>query len=351
MSELAFAARLLRWHARHGRHDLPWQHPRSAYRVWISEVMLQQTQVATVVPYFERFIARFPDLRTLAAAPLDDVLAHWSGLGYYSRARNLHRAAVQCLTQHGGKLPETLDDWISLPGVGRSTAAAILSQACGQRAAILDGNVRRVLARHAGIDGDPASPAIQRRLWALAESRLPDDDFANYTQALMDFGATCCTPRRPSCSACPVRTDCVALATDRIDRLPTPKSRAAAPVRSVVMLALHATDGRILLVKRPPTGIWGGLWSLPEFDTPNAAQNFAAQIGDIDHTPLVGATYRHTFTHFKLDIAPCRIDLTGVVQRIPDAHDWFDPASISNLALPTAVRRVLERLRLAATSR
>ncbi|HQW81522.1 MAG: A/G-specific adenine glycosylase [Rhodanobacteraceae bacterium] len=343
MTDTDFAARLLRWFDAHGRHDLPWQQARSPYRVWLSEVMLQQTQVTTVIPYFERFVTRFPDLATLAAATVDEVLSHWSGLGYYSRGRNLHRAAQRCTEHHSGELPNTLDELVALPGIGRSTAAAILAQAHHMRAAILDGNVKRVLARHRGVSGFPGQSTVERQLWAIAESRLPDARISDYTQALMDLGATVCTPKRPNCVTCPLRKDCVALATDCVALLPTPKARKVTPTRRIVMLVLVDRDGQVLFERRPPSGIWGGLLGLPEFDTGEAAERELATRWKSTTAPCRGAVYRHVFTHFKLDIEPLTARLDSAVAVADANHEWHRPERFVNLALPTAIRRVLDR--------
>ena len=343
MSDGDFAARLLRWFDTHGRHDLPWQHPRSAYRVWLSEVMLQQTQVATVIPYFERFVARYPDLPALAAASVDEVLALWSGLGYYSRGRNLHRAARVCAERHGGALPDTLDALVALPGVGRSTAAAILAQAHGQRAAILDGNVKRVLARHAGIEGHPGQAAVEKRLWTIADACLPQARLADYTQALMDLGATVCTPKRPACPTCPLRADCIARASDRVAQLPTPRPRRITPERAVTMLVLVDRDDRVLFERRPPQGLWGGLLGLPEYDAADRALADLARRGIVVAESCLGPPYRHVFTHFKLDITPLIVVSEDVDAVAEPAHEWHPRAVFANLALPTAVRRVLDQ--------
>ncbi|MBK6727816.1 MAG: A/G-specific adenine glycosylase [Xanthomonadales bacterium] len=337
-----FAARLLHWFDRHGRHDLPWQHPRTPYRVWLSEVMLQQTRVATAVPYFERFVQRFPDIAALARSEQDDVLACWSGLGYYSRARNLRCAAQTCVADHDGQLPRTLEQLTALPGIGRSTAAAILAQAHGDRVAILDGNVKRVLARHAGIEGFPGLPAVERALWSEATSRLPQQRLADYTQALMDFGATVCTPRRPSCPACPLRDDCLALARDRVHALPTPKPRRAIPEREVVMLVLLDRAERVLFERRPPNGIWGGLLGLPEFASIDDALFAATRHGTTLGEALWVRTYRHQFTHFKLDIHPLLLQVGNTPAVAESTYEWHAREAFADLALPTAVRRVLE---------
>jgi A/G-specific adenine glycosylase len=253
-----FAARLVAWQRIHGRHDLPWQGTRDAYRIWLSEVMLQQTQVATVLPYYERFIASFPDVRALAAAPVERVLEHWSGLGYYRRAHHLHAAAKGVVAQLAGGFPCDTKALATLPGVGRSTAAAIAVFASGARAAILDGNVKRVLARHRGVAGFPGAADVEANLWRAAESLLPARDIEIYTQALMDLGATVCTRTKPNCGACPVARDCVALTQDRVGELPSPRPRKVLPQRAVRVLLIER-GGEILFERRPPLGIWGGL--------------------------------------------------------------------------------------------
>src|SRR5690554_683058 len=300
-----FAARLLEWFDRSGRHDLPWQRDRRPYTVWVSEIMLQQTQVATVIPYFERFVARFPDIAALAGAPLDDVLALWAGLGYYARARNLHRAARIVAERHGGELPETLDALMALPGIGRSTAGAILAQAKGLRHPILDGNVKRVLARYHAVEGWPGERAVETRLWALAEAHTPHARVADYTQAIMDLGATLCVRRRPACTVCPVADSCRACRLGIQARLPAPRPRRERPRRRRTMLVVRDAAGRVLLERRPERGIWGGLYSLPELDDGDSAREWCARrlgcvpIDEIDLPELA-----HAFTHFDLTIAP-----------------------------------------------
>ncbi|MBS0556610.1 MAG: A/G-specific adenine glycosylase [Proteobacteria bacterium] len=333
--------RLLRWFDKHGRHDLPWQHPRTAYRAWIAEVMLQQTQVVTAIPYFLRFIEKYPKLRALAAAPLDDVLAQWSGLGYYSRARNLHRAARICVAEHGGRLPRVYDGLAALPGIGRSTAGAILAQAHGMRFAILDGNVRRVLARLHGVRGWPGESATQTKLWALAESHTPHARVADYTQAIMDLGATVCTRSRPRCAACPLKRSCIALRDGVVAQLPERKPVRALPTRKTVMLLLRDRAGRILLERRPPTGVWAQLWSLPEaHDTDAARRHLGNRI-----TLRALAPFIHTFSHYRLDVTP----MTGVVaatRGIADVPDrrWLLPRDAASLGLPAPVRKLIETL-------
>ena len=277
-----FATGLIAWQRRAGRRDLPWQNTRDAYRIWLSEVMLQQTQVATVIPYFERFIAAFPDVASLAAAPVERVLEQWSGLGYYRRAHMLHRAAQAIVADHGGVFPRDAAAIEALPGIGRSTAAAIAAFAFGARGAILDGNVKRVVARHAGIDGLPSDPAVERALWARAEALLPGRDIETYTQALMDLGATVCLRTRPRCDVCPVAADCVARRENRIAELPGRRAKKILPQRATTVLLLER-HGEVLLERRPNVGIWAGLWSLPELvagadATEHCRARFAADV-------------------------------------------------------------------------
>lgn len=340
----AFAARLLAWFDVSGRHDLPWQHPRTPYRVWLSEVMLQQTQVRVVVAYFERFVAALPDLAALAAAPPDQVMALWSGLGYYARARHLHAAAKQCVRAHGGELPRDIEALIALPGIGRSTAGAILAQAWGDRYAILDGNVKRVFARWYGIEGWPGLPAIEKRLWTLAGHHLPQTRLADYTQAQMDFGATVCTRHAPACVLCPLQGDCVALHAGRVAELPTPRPGKPLPERRAVMLWAEDREGRVLLQRRPPTGIWASLWSLPEAaDHESARRWFEANVlGDYDHAaPL--AAIAHGFTHYRLQMQPLRWRDVALQPRVADNDDlrWVAQDALRALGIPAPVRKLL----------
>ncbi|WP_052378422.1 A/G-specific adenine glycosylase [Polycyclovorans algicola] len=338
MSAKPFAERVLQWFDAHGRHDLPWQRPRSAYRVWVSEIMLQQTQVATVIPYFTRFMARFPDVATLAAAPLDDVLAHWSGLGYYARARNLHACAQGVANGLGGEFPRTVEGCLALPGIGRSTAGAIVSQAFDARAPILDGNVRRVLARHAALHGWPGTPAVSKAFWALAESRLPEARYADYTQALMDLGATCCTARRPQCLLCPVQEDCLARQQGSVASLPTPKPRRARPRKQAQVLVVENHDGEILLARRPQRGIWGGLWSLPVIMAGDAWPSGLDALQPFDNTPLTPIA--HSFTHFDLQMDPVHLQGQPAVN---DDLIWHAPTQALTLGLPAPIRRMIEQ--------
>jgi len=342
MTDMEFATRLLHWFDAHGRHDLPWQHPRAPYRVWVAEVMLQQTQVATVIPYFQRFMAAFPDLPALAAAERDAVLALWSGLGYYSRARNLHRAAQRCVEQHDGALPRDPAALGALPGIGRSTAAAILAQAFGDRHAILDGNVKRVLCRVFGIDGYPGRAAIEKRLWPLAESLLPSARLADYTQAIMDFGATLCTRHAPRCADCPLLTACTAYREQRVAELPTPRPSKALPRREAHLVLLTDASEQVLMQRRAPVGIWAELWSLPQFDDQAAAAEFAAGMGATEMRP--GTAIEHGFTHFHLRLTPWRGKVTRERSSIADnpAQRWIGIDGALAMSLPQPIRRLLE---------
>jgi len=340
-----FAARVLAWYDEHGRHDLPWQRPATPYRVWISEVMLQQTRVETVRGYFAHFVERFPDVPTLAAAPLDDVLGHWSGLGYYARARNLHRAAQQMVSDHGGDLPDDIAALQALPGIGRSTAGAIQSLARGRCEVILDGNVKRVLARHAGIEGWPGRSPVQRRLWAEAEARTPGQRTAAYNQAMMDLGATLCLPR-PQCEACPIAADCRARLDGTTDTIPGRKPKRDLPTREAAVLLLQRADGAILLERRPAHGIWGGLWSLPEF---TSAEELAAWLvaRGIQTEPEPLAAVDHGFTHFRYRMHPHRVQTSGgdpVAGGVaePDGHAWALPQEPPG-GVPAPVSRLLRQ--------
>jgi A/G-specific adenine glycosylase len=347
-----FADRLLAWFDVHGRHDLPWQHPRTPYRVWVSEVMLQQTQVQTVIGYFERFLARFPDLPSLAGASEDEVLALWSGLGYYSRARNLHRAAQACVTQHDGALPEDIDALSALPGIGRSTAAAILAQAHGQRHAILDGNVKRVLARLLGETEWPGKPAIERRLWADAEARLPRQRLADYTQALMDFGATHCTARKPRCADCPMRDDCQAQAAGAVAQIPARKPARATPTRAVRLLVFRDDEGRVLLERRTAKGVWQGLWSVPEASDDESALGLRHALGADEGCAL--PAFLHAFSHYRLQASPILHRVRGArtsspleggsPDRTTNDRRWVARADYDALGLPRPIRTLLESL-------
>ena len=340
------APALVAWHARHGRHDLPWQRDRTPYRVWISEIMLQQTQVATVLAYFDRFITRFPDLPALAAAPLDEVLHLWSGLGYYSRARNLHRAAQLVVAEHAGELPADTATLATLPGIGRSTAAAIRALSAGDRAAILDGNVRRVLARLFSVTGVTTQRAMQERLWELAEACTPGRNVAVYTQAIMDLGATVCVHRRPLCPVCPLQRDCGARRSGRQHEIPAARPRAVRRTRSVVMLLARQHDGSVLLERRAERGVWGGLWCPPQFPSVEAARLFAqTRLRGAEVEPQSRTILRHAFTHFELEISPLLARCAGwngVMDGPPVL--WYNPASPQRLGLPAPVTALIQSI-------
>lgn len=340
----AFAKTLIAWQKSAGRHGLPWQQDRDPYRIWLSEVMLQQTQVETVIPYFLRFVERFPNLAALAEAPLDEVLGLWSGLGYYARARNLHRCATILAEEHGGAFPQSAEAIAELPGIGRSTAAAIAAFSFGERSAILDGNVRRVLCRHRGIVGFPGERAVEQQLWTLAEALLPERGVDTYTQALMDLGSLVCTRSRPVCETCPVAADCVARQKGLTASLPTPRPKRIIPERrSAVLIA--RSEGRILLEKRPPHGIWGGLYALPEIPADQDPEAFALGHGltCVGETQAL-ATVEHRFTHFLLRIEPRLIEVEAATLQDPSRWRWADAGEWAALGLPSPIRRLLDSL-------
>jgi len=339
----SFAQRLITWQRSHGRHDLPWQ-GQDAYRVWLSEIMLQQTQVATVIPYYQRFVASFPSIAALAAASEEQVLAHWSGLGYYARGRNLHKAARIIVEKYCGEFPRKYEDIVELPGVGRSTAAAVCALAYHEHRAILDGNVKRVLARYSGIEGWSGEKRVEEQLWLQAEALLPQQDVATYTQALMDMGATVCTRSRPRCVVCPVQDDCVALLTERTAQLPSPRPKKAVPERhAVFLLLMHGND--ILLEKRPGSGIWGGLWCPPQFEDEIAARDWFLRSGMEARGGEKLESFTHVFTHFKLHITPLKVDLVRKPLRAAQPGSvWLEVGEALGAAIPTPVRKVLGQL-------
>ncbi|NND65509.1 MAG: A/G-specific adenine glycosylase [Gammaproteobacteria bacterium] len=326
-----FSDQILIWFEQHGRHDLPWQRDRDPYRIWLSEIMLQQTQVQTVIPYFEKFVERFPNVMVLANAKQDQVMNLWAGLGYYSRARNLHKAAQIVRDTHAGEFPNQFDELLALPGIGRSTAGAILSLAYDQRWPILDGNVKRVLTRYFAIDGWPGKTEVSKKLWALADEHTPKHGVAHYTQAIMDLGATVCKRSKPLCESCPLNESCLALSNNTIDRYPASKPKTNKPTRSTVMLVLINKKQRAMLVKRPNDGIWGGLWSLPEAESVSQAKtwlkkNFPSSAYDIKFLE----SFRHTFTHYHLNIKPTVIKLSdnknnsALKLKSGDQALWYD---------------------------
>jgi A/G-specific adenine glycosylase len=309
--------------------------------------MLQQTQVKTVIPYFQRFMESFPDLAELAASPLDTVLHHWSGLGYYARARNLHRAAAKIQDEFDGVFPEDIATLLQLPGIGRSTAGAILSLACGQRHAILDGNVKRVLTRYHGVEGWSGTASVLKHLWLLAEAATPQQRVASYNQAMMDLGATLCVRGTPDCAACPLQSGCVALRQGRQRELPAPRPRREQPVRSVYMLLLTTPDNAVYLQKRKPSGIWGGLWSFPEFADLASMQDWCDRYCMSVTTRLeCWPNVRHTFSHFHLDITPCHLQLKNPLFSVMEADQgvWYKTSRTGALGLAAPVQRLLDRL-------
>ena len=338
---MKFSAQLLEWWDQHGRKDLPWQHPRSAYRVWISEIMLQQTQVKTVMPYFNRFIDRFPDIQSLAAASTDDVLAHWSGLGYYARARNLLKTAKICMETHDADLPKTPEALVKLPGIGESTANAIYSQAFDKPAVILDGNVKRVLTRYFAIEGWPGKTIIHKQLWKVAGQLLPAKRGADYTQAIMDLGATLCTRTRPVCDQCPVKQSCKAYGDGTVDQFPTRRPAFKVSKKSFQMLILLNKNGQVLLERRPPAGIWGGLWSLPTDDDGRPIQQ---RFGLENHTLKSLSALQHQLTHIQMTIQPLIGHAEPDTSRVECTSEqrWFSQQEWPALGLPRPVRHLLE---------
>ena len=335
---------MLDWFDQHGRHDLPWQAEKTAYFTWLSEIMLQQTQVTTVIPYFQTFREQFPTVQDLAAADIDDVLHLWTGLGYYARARNLHKAAKMVVSDFGGEFPVDVDDLESLPGIGRSTAGAISSIAGGRRAAILDGNVKRVLARYYAVEGWPGNNKVMQELWEYAERNTPASRCGDYTQAMMDMGATLCTRSKPACLLCPLQTGCQALAQNRTHELPASRPKKVLPVKQTLMLIITDEDNNVLLYQRPPTGLWGGLWSLPQTqDLRDAEQETGFRL-DLDSAEAA-APLRHTFSHFHLDITPMQVKLRNT----PTNHVmegaatlWYNISQPQKIGLAAPVKKLLQ---------
>ncbi len=331
----AFANAIIAWQKQHGRHDLPWQNTTDPYAIWVSEIMLQQTQVAAVIGYYAKFIARFPSIHALSSATQEEVLQHWSGLGYYSRARNLHNAAQKIVDVFDGVFPQNFDDILSLPGIGRSTAAAISTFAFNKPQPILDGNVKRVFARHFLVEGWPSRPKIEQQMWLVALQENPAEEAIAYTQGLMDLGATLCTRSKPKCSECPVSTSCQAFAQKLTHKLPTPKPRKTLPEKSTTMLVM-INSNEVMLEKRPPSGIWGGLWSFPEVEnSPEDAQLLPK--------------LTHTFTHFKLHIQPQLLHANKNNQVMEPRTIWLSLDDAIGAAIPTPVRKILLNLKEKST--
>lgn len=353
-----FARTLVAWQKQHGRHILPWQNTRDAYSIWLSEIMLQQTQVATVIPYFERFLTRFPDVYALAAASQESVMALWSGLGYYSRARNLHRSAQMVVEEYGGIFPSDPADLEKLPGVGRSTAAAIAVFSHGVRAAILDGNVVRVLSRIYGIADPVQTKPVKDKFWRLAQSLLPEQDMESYTQGLMDLGATLCIRSKPRCGDCPFMSRCVAFLEKRVEELPTRKPKKTVPAKYIAMLVVMKGK-QVLLERRPEFGIWGGLFSLPEWTSQHADSSGLDDAGELSDLQIAELTapfgriafqqrlpaFTHSFTHFRLHVTPYLIKLSSRIARAEQAgYVWYELDDLENAALPAPVRKLLLRM-------
>ena len=344
MTPAQFQRAVLGWYDRHGRKDLPWQQQITPYRVWVSEIMLQQTQVQTVIPYFERFMLRFPDVQSLAIAPQDDVLHHWTGLGYYARARNLHKAAKLVVQDFAGEFPNNIEALVSLPGIGRSTAGAIASISMDLRAPILDGNVKRVLARFFAIEGWPGERAVELALWEQAERLTPARRLRDYTQVMMDLGATICTRSKPACERCPLQAHCLARAQGNPTDYPGKKPKRDVPVRQTWMLLLQNKEGLLLLQQRPPSGLWGGLWCPPQLNDPGELKDTLEHLGLKGGKAQTLPAFRHTFSHFHLDIQPLLVRAQPC-HRVAESSDrWIDPAQPGRLGLAAPIKKLLAQL-------
>ncbi len=345
MSPDAFAPAMVAWYQKHGRKDLPWQHDVNPYRVWVSEIMLQQTQVTTVLDYFARFMQALPDVQALAAAPLDEVLHLWTGLGYYTRARNLHKTAQYICTNYHGEFPRSAEILATLPGIGPSTAGAIASLSMGLRAPILDGNVKRVLARYSALKSYPGSSQASKQLWQLAERLTPQQDVAQYTQAMMDLGATLCTRKQPACSRCPVQKGCLAYQTEQQHLLPIARPRKVMPEKRISMPLLIDPSGSVLLYQRPATGLWGGLWSLPELDNIAQLDSLLQQHQLTLEQQQLLTGLRHTFSHFHLEIEPWLVHVKRSTASVIAENNWlwYNPYNPLRLGLAAPIKELIER--------
>jgi len=340
----AFAQRVLDWFDQHGRKDLPWQQDINPYRVWVSEIMLQQTQVKTVIPYFERFMCQFPNVQALAQAPVDEVLHLWTGLGYYARARNLHKSAKIVAEELGGEFPTTTEGLCELPGIGRSTAGAIVSIAMGKRASILDGNVKRVLARYQRVGGWPGQTPVHNKLWDIAESYTPNTRYADYTQAMMDLGATLCTRSKPACESCPLNDDCEAFKHGDPMSYPGKKPKKALPQKTTCFLIARNREGEFWLEKRPDSGIWGGLWCFPEVESTEAAINYCLDTWGIEPQEIdTQDSFRHTFSHYHLDITPVLANLPSMPSSVMEASTqlWYNVREAPQVGLAAPVAKLI----------
>ncbi len=349
MTSDQFSDQILAWFKEHGRHDLPWQVKQTPYRVWVSEIMLQQTQVATVIPYFERFMQTFPDVESLACSPLDKVLHLWTGLGYYARARNLHKTAKIISNQFKNEFPENIDELIKLPGIGRSTAGAILSLACQQRQPILDGNVKRVLCRFHAIEGWPGKKAVENRLWQLAEKYTPEKKVTDYTQAIMDLGATVCMRRQPKCPVCPLSEGCMAYKLKKQHDFPESKVKSVLPRKETIFAIIENDKGEFLLEQRPPSGIWGGLWCFPEFTMDEPIESaIKKQYGFSIKARTEHQTFKHTFSHFQLMITPVHIKVDASSKSLQsgekDSTTWLNVKKNADIGFPAPVILVFKYL-------
>ena len=345
MNPDAFAPAVVAWYQKHGRKDLPWQHDVNPYRVWVSEIMLQQTQVTTVLDYFARFMQALPDVQALAAAPLDEVLHLWTGLGYYTRARNLHKTAQYICTNYHGEFPRSAEILATLPGIGPSTAGAIASLSMGLRAPILDGNVKRVLARYSALKSYPGSSQASKQLWQLAERLTPQQDVAQYTQAMMDLGATLCTRKQPACSRCPVQKGCLAYQTEQQHLLPIARPRKIMPEKRISMPLLIDPSGSVLLYQRPATGLWGGLWSLPELDNIAQLDSLLQQHQLTLEQQQLLTGLRHTFSHFHLEIEPWLVHVKRSTASVIAENNWlwYNPYNPLRLGLAAPIKELIER--------